>query len=630
MTLRLGSALLSTTLLIVSPSLATAQDIVLRASNVTTVQGNWTRYTSSTTAAGGQYMSSDDQGWANTGAPLASPPDYFEINFNAPAGTQYHVWFRLRASDNSKYNDSVWVQYSDAQTTGGSAVYRIGTTSGLDVNLEDCSGCGVSGWGWQDGTYWASQSTTIKFANTGSHTIRVQTREDGVQIDQIVLSPTTYLTAAPGRTTGDSTIVPLSGATATSTTASGPYTGTPVNIPGRIQAENFDNGRDGTAYHDNTAGNTGAAYRQTDMDIQGCSAGGFNLAWIEAGEWANYSVNVQSAGSHTVQLRVASPNGGALHIGFNGPSSVWQSVSIPPTGGWQTWTTVNVPVTLGAGRQLMTVAVDRAGFNLDYVEVVSGAVSQPAPAPTPSTGSGVSVATWNVRVDGSSTHARGAIDRLMNLSPRPAILTMQEVSRAQYNTYLDQLRVRTGQTWQGVFQNHCPPGAWNGSSCNSSEDEGVAVFTSLPVTSTGTTFVPYADQWHSARGVARAAVTVNGVTVQVMSVHLQVVAAARYSSMSYLKSYASRYSAPYIVGGDFNADPDQICTASGMSPTFSDVWGQVGSGRGYTAFVPTPTMKIDYLFVDGTGRARGTSVRVATETGSFSDHYPVTGSISVR
>jgi len=577
-------------------------------------------------------MSSADQGWANTGAPLASPPDYFEITFSAPANTQYHVWFRLRAEGNSKYNESAWVQYSDALTTGGSPAYRIGTTSGLLVNLEDCSGCGVSGWGWQDGAYWLSQATTIKFANSGTHTIRVQTREDGGQIDQIVLSPTTYLTSAPGRSKDDSTIVPVSGATAPASASTGPYSGTPVNLPGRVQAENFDNGPDGTAYHDNTAGNTGAAYRQTNADIQGCSAGGFNLAWIEAGEWANYSVNVGSSGSYTVQLRVASASGGgSVHVGFNGSSSVWKSVPIPATGGWQTWKTVNVPVTLGAGRQLLTLAVDSAGFNIDYIEVVSGAVSQPAPTPTPTpSGSSVTVATWNVKVDASSSHARGAIDRMMNLSPRPAVLTMQEVSRSQYNAYLDQLRVRTGQTWKGVFQNHCPPGAWNGSSCNSSEDEGVAVFTSLPVTSTGTTFVPYADQWHSARAVARAAVTINNVTVQVMSVHLQVAASARYSSMSYLKSYASRYSGPFIVGGDFNADPDQICTSSGMSPSFVDVWSQVGSGRGYTAFVPSPTMKIDYVFVDASGRARPASARVVTETGSFSDHYPVVASLTVR
>jgi hypothetical protein len=39
------------------------------------------------------------------------------------------------------------------------------------------------------------------------HTMRVQVREDGVQLDQIVLSPTTYLSAAPGPPTADSTIV---------------------------------------------------------------------------------------------------------------------------------------------------------------------------------------------------------------------------------------------------------------------------------------------------------------------------------------------------------------------------------------------------------------------------------------
>ena len=202
--------------------------------------------------------------------------------------------------------------------------------------------------------------------------------------------------------------------------------------------------------------------------------------------------------------------------------------------------------------------------------------------------------------------------------------------RSQFNTYLDQLRVRTGQTWQGVFQNHCPPGAWNGSSCNSSSDEGVAVFTSLSIVSTGTTFAGYADQWHSARGVARAAISVNGVTVQVISVHLPQVASARYSSMAYLKSYASRYSGPFVVGGDFNADPDQICTTSGMSPNFVDTWSQVGSGRGYTANTPSPTMKLDYLFTDTSGRARAEWTRVVTETGTFSDHYPVAASFSIR
>jgi hypothetical protein len=151
-----------------------------------------------------------------------------------------------------------------------------------------------------------------------------------------------------------------------------PYNDTRAAIPGRVEAENFDNGGEGVAYHDTTGGNTGGAYRATDVDIEPSSEGGYDVGWIAAGEWLNYSVSVATTGNYTAQLRVASPSGGSLHIGFNGPSAgTWKAVSIPATGGWQNWTTVNVPLTLGAGAQLMTLSVDTNGFNIDYVDVSS-------------------------------------------------------------------------------------------------------------------------------------------------------------------------------------------------------------------------------------------------------------------
>ena len=48
----------------------------------------------------------------------------------------------------------------------------------------------------------------IYFATTGPQTIRIQNREDGLSIDQIVLSSSRYLTASPGATKNDTTIVP--------------------------------------------------------------------------------------------------------------------------------------------------------------------------------------------------------------------------------------------------------------------------------------------------------------------------------------------------------------------------------------------------------------------------------------
>jgi hypothetical protein len=177
--------------------------------------------------------------------------------------------------------------------------------------------------------------------------------------------------------------------------ATTPFGGTPVALPGTIQAANFDEGGEGVAYHDTTSGNTGGAYRATDVDLQASSEGGYNIGWIGAGEWVNYTVSVPAAGNYTATLRVASPaGGGSLHIGFNGPSSVWRTVTVPMTGDWQSWTSVVVPVTLGAGVQQMTLLFDTAGFNLRTV-VVGSANGTTSSGGTgglaPSTGTAVAV-----------------------------------------------------------------------------------------------------------------------------------------------------------------------------------------------------------------------------------------------
>jgi endonuclease/exonuclease/phosphatase family metal-dependent hydrolase len=359
-----------------------AQDIVLYSSDVSSGGGNWYAAQSSS-AAGGQRMTSDDWGWSSTDVPLANPSNYFEATFTAPSYTTYHVWLRLRAGSDSKWNDSVWVQFSDAADTNGSAAYRIGTSSALLVNLEPCNNCGVSGWGWADKAYWTGQSPLVMFGARGTHTIRVQTREDGVQVDQIVLSPANYLDRAPGSGFNDGTILPHSTDGGSASTASSsstgssasPYLGSPISLPGTVNAQDYDNGPSGTSFYDTTAGNSGGAYRGGDVDLEPSSDGGNNIGWTAAGEWLNYSVNVTSSGSYTLQLRVASATGGGtMHVGFN-KSNVWKTVTVPGTGGWQQWTTVNVPVTLSSGNQILTVLFDTGGVNLNRIGVSNGSGS---------------------------------------------------------------------------------------------------------------------------------------------------------------------------------------------------------------------------------------------------------------
>ena len=121
-----------------------------------------------------------------------------------------------------------------------------------------------------------------------------------------------------------------------------PYLGSPVQVPGTVFGENFDNGGEGVAYHDSGANNIGGAYRSSGVDVEPSSSGGYDVGWIAAGEWANYTVAVAAAGTYTISIGVASPNSGAsMHVGFNNASNVWQQISVPNTGGWQNWTTIS-------------------------------------------------------------------------------------------------------------------------------------------------------------------------------------------------------------------------------------------------------------------------------------------------
>jgi hypothetical protein len=189
------------------PSPGGGGDIVLYASNVGTTAGNWSRV-GSWSGAEGEKMQSVDRGWSTTDWPLPAPADYFEAQFTPEAHRPYRVWLRLRAGGDSKFNDSVWVQFSGAVDLNGAPAWQIGSGAALLVNLEACADCGVTDWGWHNGAWWLEQSTVVQFPSTDRQTVRIQTREDGVEVDQIILSPATYFHAAPGGRRSDTTIVP--------------------------------------------------------------------------------------------------------------------------------------------------------------------------------------------------------------------------------------------------------------------------------------------------------------------------------------------------------------------------------------------------------------------------------------
>jgi len=189
------------------PPPGTGSDIVLYASQASIRVGKWT-VVSDSSAAGGARLHQPDAGAAKVTSAAASPANYVELTFTAEAGKPYRLWARGKADSNYWANDSVFVQFSGSVTSSGSATWRIGTTSATEWNLEDCSGCGLSGWGWQDNGWGIGvMGPLVYFATTGPQRIRIQQREDGVSIDQIVLSPATYLNSSPGALKNDTKIL---------------------------------------------------------------------------------------------------------------------------------------------------------------------------------------------------------------------------------------------------------------------------------------------------------------------------------------------------------------------------------------------------------------------------------------
>jgi hypothetical protein len=216
-----------------SPSVST---IVLWTADVPphAVYGDWVR-AADVSAAGRAFLYNPDRGRAKVAPALAAPTSYFDMGFTATAGVPYHLWVRTRAQNDDASNDSVHVQFSHALSATGAPFARIGTTASAEVVLQDgAAGAAPRGWGWADSS-WGTLAAPIYFATSGAQRLRIQQREDGALIDQVVLSPTTYLASAPGATRDDTKILGRAGASSLPAPAS---PGTTVLWTANVSASN--------------------------------------------------------------------------------------------------------------------------------------------------------------------------------------------------------------------------------------------------------------------------------------------------------------------------------------------------------------------------------------------------------
>ena len=288
------------------------------------------------------------------------------------AGTQSITATDTATSSITGTESGIAIQAAALKTlaiTGLPASVKAGTAASVTVSARDAFGNVVPGYAGtikftsNDPLAVLPPPYTFTAADAGSHTFSVTFGTIGNETVTVTDQSTPALTA-----TG--TIV-VNG-------VESPYGGTPWPVPGLIQAENFDNGGQFVGYYDTTPGNTGGAYRNTDVDIQATSdtGGGYNVGWIAASEWLNYTINVAAAGTYVLALRVASGvQGGTFNVDFGGVNETG-TLTVPNTGGWQTYQTLTTTVQLSAGQQIMQVDWDTNGAtgyvcNFNWLELTA-------------------------------------------------------------------------------------------------------------------------------------------------------------------------------------------------------------------------------------------------------------------
>ena len=263
------------------------------------------------------------------------------------------------------FNPGEWMSYTINVATSGS--YTLGILAATNwapagqlagqyrIEIDDVDYTGnvnVLGTGSWDAYQWVEAPASV-FLSAGQHVLKLVSVQQAYRVEKL------RVTSAGG-------------------CASGPFGGTPAQLPGTFEAENFDCGGEGVAYHDTTPGNQSTStYRNPEsVDVMDIPGGGRTVLWFNTGEWMQYTINIAAAGSYNVAIYAASnhvPLGqtaGQYRIEIDGVN-VTGNVNVPSTGSWDTYQWVDAPasVSLSAGQHVLRIFSVQEAYRVDKLRV---------------------------------------------------------------------------------------------------------------------------------------------------------------------------------------------------------------------------------------------------------------------
>lgn len=108
---------------------------------------------------------------------------------------------------------------------------------------------------------------------------------------------------------------------------------------------------------------------EVQIEASADEGGGENVGFTDPGDFLEYTVNIPSDGTYTIQYRLAGQNDSdGFETSFNGV--VLDSQPMPSTGGWQTWVTQTGEVILVAGEQTMRLDFIGGQVNINWIKLI--------------------------------------------------------------------------------------------------------------------------------------------------------------------------------------------------------------------------------------------------------------------
>ena len=148
----------------------------------------------------------------------------------------------------------------------------------------------------------------------------------------------------------------------------GPYTEA-IELPGKVQAENYNKGGAGKAYYDLNKGNEGGKLRKDDVDIYQPNMG-IVVGYSQKGEWLKYTVNVAADGEYAITANVAGDNGTGGFVLYMDDEQIGTKI-VNKGEGFDSFSVVEGgKAKLKAGEHELKLEITNDWIDIDYIEFV--------------------------------------------------------------------------------------------------------------------------------------------------------------------------------------------------------------------------------------------------------------------